>query len=966
MLFVIANIYNQYKSCTLEPGKDNQNNAYYFLQGGGQMGGLTRGFNWHQTAVGPPSQWPQSLQSVVSLILSSKFPMFLWWGEDLIQFYNDAYRPSLGNNGKHPQALGQKGKDCWPEIWDIIHPLIQQVLTTGEATWSEDQLVPIYRNNKIEDVYWTFGYSPVRNETGNVEGVLVICTETTDKVVNLKKLEAANQQFTSLVMHAPVAIAVFRGDDFIAETINDAYLPLVGKTREEFVGKALFESLPETRDVLEPIARELVRTGVQYSASEFELLIKRNGRDELCYFNSVWEPLREHDGRVNGFIVVAHEITEHVVARKKLEESETRYRTLIEEGTVATALYTGPEIRIQYANDTMIRYWGKDRSVIGKTFREILPELEDQPFPRLLETVYVTGATYTGKEEKADIVVDGKLQSFYFNFTYKALRNAEAEVYGIYHAAIDVTEQVLTRKKAEESGHQVRSLVESAPFPIGVFTGKEMRITLANKAITDAWGKGSDVIGKLYTDILPELENQAVFDQLNSVFTTGNAFHARNQRIDIHTNGKLQPFYFNYSFVPLYDAAGRVYGVMNTAADVTDLNLAKQKIEQSEKNFRSIILQAPVAMCILMGPLHVVEVANEMMIELWGKPVHAVMHKPIFEGLPDARYQGLEELMDNVFNTGDTFKAYERPINLFRNGRFETVYQNFVYEAYKDADGTILGVLAIAIDITHQVLARRKIEEVVADRTRELAETNGKLQKSNAELAQFAYIASHDLQEPVRKVTTFANMLEHSLGDIDERSNRYLDKIKESSSRMHTLIKDVLTYSQLSKEKEVFETVNLQQVIENIKTDFELLIEQKEATIQYTELPTIEAIPLQMAQLFGNLISNSLKFSRAYVQPVITITAQQMMRAKDSATSANTDYYNIEIRDNGIGFHPKHAEQVFNIFQRLHGRQEYAGTGIGLAMCKKIAQNHHGDIYAAASTESGAVFNILLPCKQTN
>jgi signal transduction histidine kinase len=613
----------------------------------------------------------------------------------------------------------------------------------------------------------------------------------------------------------------------------------------------------------------------------------------------------------------------------------------------------------------MIRYWGKDRNVIGRTFKEILPELENQPFPQLLEAVYTTGETYTGREEKADIIVDGKLQSSYFNFTYKALRNVAGEIYGIYHAAIDVTEQVMARKKAEESGQQVRSLIESASFPIGVFTGKEMRITLANKAITDTWAKGSDVIGKLYTDILPELENQAIFDQLNNVFTTGNALHVRNQRVDIETGGKLQPFYFNYSLMPLYDAEGKVYGIMNTAADVTDLNLAKQKVEQSERNFKNMILQAPVAMCILMGPTHIVEVANEMMIELWGKPVHEVMHKPIFDGLPDARHQGLENLMDNVFNTGDTFKAYEWPVTLFRNGRFETVYQNFVYEAYKDSDGTILGVLAIAIDITHQVLARRKIEEIVGERTSELAEANSKLQKSNAELAQFAYIASHDLQEPVRKVTTFANMLEHSLGEIDERSNRYLDKIKESSTRMNTLIKDVLTYSQLSKDKEVFEMVDLAQIVENIKTDFELLIEQKEAIIEFTELPIIEAIPLQMAQLFGNLISNSLKFSRPYVQPVITISAQQIMHANNSGSGANTGYYNIEVRDNGIGFHPKYAQQVFNIFQRLHGRQEYAGTGIGLAMCKKIAQNHHGDIYAGASTESGAVFNIMLPAKQT-
>jgi PAS domain-containing protein len=165
-----------------------------FLKGGGEMGDRTRRYPWAESSLGPPDQWPKSLQTTVSIILSSRFPMFLWWGPDLIQFYNDGYRPSLGSTGKHPAALGQKGKDCWPEIWDIIYPLIDQVRTTGEPTWSEDQLVPIYRDGAIQDVYWTFGYSAVLGQTGSVEGVLVICTETTQKVVYLLELAESKKE----------------------------------------------------------------------------------------------------------------------------------------------------------------------------------------------------------------------------------------------------------------------------------------------------------------------------------------------------------------------------------------------------------------------------------------------------------------------------------------------------------------------------------------------------------------------------------------------------------------------------------------------------------------------------------------------------------------------------------------------------------------------------------------------------
>ena len=212
-------------------------------------------------------------------------------------------------------------------------------------------------------------------------------------------------------------------------------------------------------------------------------------------------------------------------------------------------------------------------------------------------------------------------------------------------------------------------------------------------------------------------------------------------------------------------------------------------------------------------------------------------------------------------------------------------------------------------------------------------------------------------------MSTFVQMLEQSLGHIDERSQKYLSKISTASSRMTTLIRDVLSYSQLSGQKEIFRPVDLQTIIENIISDFDLLIEQKQAVIEYGGLPVIEAIPLQMSQLFGNLVSNALKFSRKDTRPHIRITAKPL--TKDAATrlpalNKNAAYYNIELRDNGIGFKQEHATQIFNIFQRLHGKTEYAGTGIGLAMCKKIALNHQGEIFATG-TENGAIFNVILP-----
>ncbi|MBE9602278.1 PAS domain-containing protein [Pedobacter sp. MC2016-24] len=300
----------------------------------------------------------------------------------------------------------------------------------------------------------------------------------------------------------------------------------------------------------------------------------------------------------------------------------------------ATAIYSGEDITIQTANDAMIGFWGKDRSVIGKPLAEAVPELVGQPFLDVLGEVWRTGVTYEAKDVKAALVVDGRLQNFYFDFIYRAIKNETGEVDCILHTATDVTElnqeleaiseelkssneelaaaneelaasneELLStneelsqsREQLEElvedladSEGRTRSIIQAAPFPIGVYSGQEMRIIFANESIMDVWGKGRDVIGKLYSEILPELDNQDVFNQLDEVFRTGIPFQARNQRIDLVVLGKPTTFYFNYNFTALSNEAGEIYGVMNTAADVTDVVLAKQQLESSARELATL------------------------------------------------------------------------------------------------------------------------------------------------------------------------------------------------------------------------------------------------------------------------------------------------------------------------------------------------------------------------------------------
>ncbi len=206
------------------------------------MADLTRAFDWSKTPVGDVTQWPDTLLVTVNTLLASRHPMFLWWGKDLVQFYNDGYRPSIRED-KHPKALGQNGRDCWPEIWPIIGPQIEAVMTKGEASWHENQLVPINRNGRLEDVYWTYGYSPVRNSAGEICGTLVVCTETTSTVVARHQLQQERERLANLFQQAPAFFAVLGGPQHVFEMVNPRYQELIGP--RSVVGKTLREAVPE-------------------------------------------------------------------------------------------------------------------------------------------------------------------------------------------------------------------------------------------------------------------------------------------------------------------------------------------------------------------------------------------------------------------------------------------------------------------------------------------------------------------------------------------------------------------------------------------------------------------------------------------------------------------------------------------------------------------------------------------------
>lgn len=250
----------------------------------------------------------------------------------------------------------------------------------------------------------------------------------------------------------------------------------------------------------------------------------------------------------------------------------------------------------------------------------------------------------------------------------------------------------------------------------------------------------------------------------------------------------------------------------------------------------------------------------------------------------------------------------------------------------------------------------------------ELRLKNDELMRSNADLEQFAYVSSHDLQEPLRKIRAFGDRLGHKFRDVlGEDGIGYIDVMQSAASRMQVLINDLLKFSRLARDPEKFKEVKLNDIIEECLTDLEVSIEQEEAVLTIGELPVLECIPGQMRQLFQNLISNALKFHKKGEPPAIAIEADIRTGRSLPGISpalAHQRFCRITVQDNGIGFKEQYLDKIFVVFQRLHGRLEYQGTGIGLAVCKKIVDNHHGFITATSSENEGATFIIILPVRQ--
>ena len=302
--------------------------------------------------------------------------------------------------------------------------------------------------------------------------------------------------------------------------------------------------------------------------------------------------------------------------------------------------------------------------------------------------------------------------------------------------------------------------------------------------------------------------------------------------------------------------------------------------------------------------------------------------------------------MWKTISSGKTWEGEIR--NRSKDGKIYWVHTTIV--PFMDAEKKPVQFVAVRYEITERILAQEKLKIEAR-----------KLELSNRELQDFASVAAHDLQEPLRKIQSFADRLRAKSSDVlGAETVDYLERIQKSALRMQTLINDLLSYSRVTTKALPFIPVNLNQVVAQVVSDLEVRIEKTQGKVEWADLPTIDADPVQINQLFLNLINNALKFHKPSIPPIVKITSRMVKGLKDASECCE-----ISVEDNGIGFDEKYSDRIFTIFQRLHGRHEYEGTGIGLAVCRKIIERHEGTISTKSAPGQGATFILTIPSQQT-
>lgn len=650
-------------------------------------------------------------------------------------------------------------------------------------------------------------------------------------------------------------------------------------------------------------------------------------------------------------------VSNHVLISRIRRKTEKEFFNLFMQAPAHIHVMKGPDHLVEFFHPLGKQFLG-GRDITGKKIREAVPELEGQGYFEMLDQVYNEGKEFYLPESKAFFKNDkGVVEEHYFNITYLPLRDFEGKIEGVLQFTIDVTQQARANQQIRDSEERFRLLVTSIPQIVWI-SDTESNIEF----LSEQW--------EAYTHI-PIEEGRQKFSSFIHPDDIGIVRAKWHEALKLKESWRSEFRLINavtgeYRWflghtVPLKNENGDVIKWIGSASDIHAQKTANERLEaliadrtsalvdlnevlsakneelSRAQNFLQTVLDSSVEMVTAFDNDLNFTFVNKRVIEFSNRLPEDLIGKNLMDIVPDIKESEGYGYLLRALN-GETVQLESKNLKSDSNKIFET----FIIPLKRN--DTITGVVTMQRDIT-----------AIIKLTENLKLSNSQLKRSNDDLQQFAHVTSHDLKEPVRKIKMFGNLLRTDYSQhLPEKGNEYLQKIERATNRISTMIDGILQYSSIEGIEENFEPVDINGLVKSIVDDLELVIQEADAKVQYDKLPVVNGSPTLLNQLFYNLLNNSLKFRSKERRPVISITSGE----------ENINGYNfvrIDMSDNGIGFNQSFAERIFDSFSRLNSKDKYEGTGLGLALCKKIVLRHGGFIHAKGEENKGATFSVFLP-----
>ena len=715
--------------------------------------------------------------------------------------------------------------------------------------------------------------------------------------------------------------------------VNKAWEELFGMPRESFVGKQVGDLYPQHPEIAELHAtrdRELwTRPGAQSYPTQ--IVTPDGRRRDTIYYKATYPP----DGEPEGLVGAIFDVTARARAENALRESEERFRAVVDSANEGMLIYDR-SLNIIAGNRAAERIVGLPMgALIGKPgFTSLLSCIRADGTP-LPETERPTRVTVRSGKPQTDLRIGikraGGAVTWLSVNTAFLRRIDDTDYYGLVSTVTDVTEQTLAEARLKESEARFRRTFELAGSGMA-HIGMDRRFIRVNRRLCGILGYSEEEMLNLTGRQISHPDDLDIINEQRPALHSGEIDAVRLEKRYLRKDGAV--VWVKFSMTLERDADARPLYEIAVYDDITAQRDTEARLKESEARFRQTFELAASGICHVVDGRFVrvnkslCEILGCSEKELLGKTVKEVSH-PEDRDVTDA---GRARIRAGEIDQARFEKRYLR-----RDG--SVVWCDLAIALVRDVFGMPLYEIAVFDDITD----RKKSEAA-------LHAAHEELKRSNAELEQFAYVASHDLQEPLRMVASYTQLLgRRYAGKLDKDAHEFMSYIVDGATRMKQLIEDLLAYSRVGTKGQDFKPVALEAPLRRALFNLRAGIEEAGAAVTYDPLPTVQGDEVQLGQLLQNLIGNSLKF-RSNSVPRIHLGVSE----KDSE-------YEIEVRDNGIGIEPQYYERIFMVFQRLFNKGEYPGTGIGLAICKKVVERHGGRIWVESHSGEGSSFFFTLP-----